>query len=158
MVELTKKKESQLNFITSVFKLCIKELIDTMGPESIQTIFRLIGSGQGEAAEKRIKEQNNITDWTVEQFADIFAKQVLDPALGEGQSEIKIDNSELKVIIKVCPFNDIGIDISNKICCSYTKGLIQTAANKALKNIEFNSEHLQSDGSSECSFRVLVNK
>ena len=50
-----KERLRQLKFIVSMFKLGMEKFDEVMGPESIQTIFRLIGEHQGEEIEKRLK-------------------------------------------------------------------------------------------------------
>jgi predicted hydrocarbon binding protein len=150
------KTKDQLKFIASMFKMLLKEADTIMGSESIQTIFRLIGERQGKEVEKRIKEKFNVEKWTSEEFADKFVKDVLDPALGEGQSEVEIKGDEMIVTVNVCPFQRAGIDISSKFFCTYTEGLIDTAAKEALKNTEFKTEELQSSGTECCKFKIKL--
>lgn len=151
-----KKTKDQLKFIASMFRMAMEEFDKVVGPESIRTIFRLIGERQGKEVEKRIKEKFSIDKWTPEEFADKFIKDVLDPALGEGQSEIEIEGDEMIVKVDVCPFKRAGIDISNKFYCTYTEGLIDEAAKIALKDTEFKTEELQSSGSECCKFKIKL--
>lgn len=150
------KTKDQLKFIASMFRMAMEEFDKVVGPESIRTIFRLIGERQGKEVEKRIKEKFSIDKWTPEEFADKFIKDVLDPALGEGQSEIEIEGDEMIVKVDVCPFKRAGIDISNKFYCTYTEGLIDEAAKIALKDTEFKTEELQSSGSECCKFKIKL--
>ena len=152
------KTKDQLKFIASMFRMAMEEFNTVMGPESIQTIFRLIGERQGKEVEKRMKEKFNVEKWTPEEFADKFIKDVLNPALGEGQSEVEIKGDEMIVTVKVCPFQRAGIDISSEFFCTYTEGLIDTAAKEALKNTEFKTEELQSSGTECCKFKINLKK
>lgn len=139
-----------------MFSMAMDEFDNVMGPETIQTIFRLIGERQGETVEKRLREKYNIDKWTPEQFAEKLINDVIDPAVGTGASEIKIDGNELYVTIKDCPFKRAGIEISNKFYCTYTEGLIETAVKKALNNIEFKSLKLRAVDNCDCSFLIKV--
>lgn len=152
---MSEENIGELKFIASMFRMAMQEFNNVMGPESIQTIFRLIGEKQGEAVEKRLKEKFKITAWSPEIFAEKFTKDVLDPALGEGKSEIHVEDQEIKVILKECPFNRAGMDISNKFYCTYTQGLIETAAKKALGSIHLETVGLRSEGKDQCNFRIL---
>ena len=146
----------RLKFVASIFKMAMEEFSNVMGPESIQTIFRLMGERVGERVEKRMKKKFKIDKWTPEFFAEKFVKDVFEPAIGEGQVEIKINKNELIVYIKICPFQKAGIDISNKFYCTYTEGLIETAARNALKNISFKSEHIKATGEKNCVFKIQI--
>ncbi len=140
-----------LKFIASMFRMAIKEIDNIMGTESLQTIFRLMGEGVGEAVAKRI----NATE--PDAFAEKFQKDVLEPALGDGNAILKVEGNEISVQLKVCPFARAGIDISNKYYCSYTEGLIETAAKNSLGNISFKSEKLRAVDNCDCSFKIQVN-
>ncbi|HEY0090036.1 MAG TPA: methanogen output domain 1-containing protein [Candidatus Lokiarchaeia archaeon] len=148
------EEEKQLKFIASMFRMAMEEFNNVMGPESLQTIFRLMGEKVGETVEKRLKEEYKIKNWKPEQFAEIFVKDVLNTALGEGGAEITFKNNEFLVKINVCPFQRAGINISNKLFCTYTEGLIETAAKKALGDLNFKSETLKSNGQSSCTFKL----
>lgn len=139
-----------------MFSMAMDEFNNVMGPETIQTIFRLIGERQGEAVEKRLREIYNIDKWTPELFAEKLTHDVIDPAVGTGASEIKLDGNELIVTIKDCPFKRAGIKISNKFYCTYTEGLIETAVKHALENIEFKSLNLRAVDNCDCSFLIKV--
>ena len=139
-----------------MFSMAMDEFNNVMGPETIQTIFRLIGERQGETVEKRLKEKYNIDKWTPETFAEKLTQDIIDPAVGTGASEIKINGNELTVTIKDCPFKRAGIKISNKFYCTYTEGLIETAVKHALDNIEFKSLKLRAVDNCDCSFLIKV--
>jgi predicted ArsR family transcriptional regulator len=151
-----KRRLGQLKFIASMFQLVMKELDNVMGPESIRTIFRLIGERQGEEIEKRMKDKFRVDDWTPEKFAEKLIQDVFDPALGEGQAEIKIEGEDLIISLGVCPFKRAGIDTSNKFYCTYTEGLIETVADKALGGVTFKSEDLISEGKPCCTFKLKL--
>ncbi|MHA1270062.1 MAG: methanogen output domain 1-containing protein [Candidatus Helarchaeota archaeon] len=147
----------QLKFIASMFKMCIKEFDAVMGPESIQTIFRLIGERQGEAIEKRMREKFNVDKWTIDKFTEYLIKDVFMPALGEDGAEITItDDNELIIKFKICPFEKAGIDISKKFYCTYTEGLTENSAKKAFGNAEIIDEKLKSDGAPECIIKIKI--
>jgi hypothetical protein len=156
MSERLKQRLKQLKFISSMFSMAMDEFDNVMGPETIQTIFRLIGERQGEAVEKRLKEKYGIDKWTPELFAEKLTNDVIDPAVGTGASEVSIDGNELNVTIKDCPFKRAGIKISNKFYCTYTEGLIETAVKQALGNIEFKSLKLRAVDNCDCSFLMKI--
>ncbi|MFX1274418.1 MAG: hypothetical protein ACFFBP_18785 [Promethearchaeota archaeon] len=141
---------NQLKFIASMFRMAMEEISTIMGEESVQVIYRLLGEKIGESVAKRI--QTN----TVETFSDKFLKDVLFPALGDGGAEIIQEGNTLTVILKVCPFQRAGIDISNKFYCTYTEGLIETAAKQTLGEIEFKSEKLRATDNCDCTFKIIV--
>lgn len=140
-----------LKFIASMFRMAIKEIDNIMGAESLQTIFRLMGENVGENVAKRIAAN------TPEAFAEKFIKDVLEPALGEGGAEASVSGNEISVILKVCPFQKAGIDISNKFYCTYTEGLIETAAKNSLNVQDFKSEKLRAVDNCDCSFKIILN-
>jgi hypothetical protein len=146
----------QLKFVSSMFSMAMDEFNNVMGPETIQTVFRLIGERQGEAVEKRLREKYHIDKWTPELFVDKLSNDVIDAAVGKGASEIKINGNELSVTIKDCPFKRAGIKISNKFYCTYTEGLIETAAKIALNSSEFKSIKLRAVDNCDCSFLLKV--
>ena len=136
----------------------MKEFDRVMGPESIKTIFRLIGETQGEAVEDRMKKKYKITEWTLKQFAETFIEDVLKPALGADGAEYTIDGDVLTLTVKICPFLRAGISVKNQLFCTYTEGLIETAAKKAIGNIEFTPEHSIAKGNPSCVFRINIKK
>ncbi len=151
--------ESQLKFVAALFKMAMKEFDRVMGPESIQTIFRLIGENQGESIESRMKKKYNVDKWTPENFAENLVKDVLEPVLGKGKVKYEIKGDELIFDIGVCPFRRAGINISSQVFCNYTEGLIETSAKKALtENIEFNPQHSIAKGDSSCLFKLKIKK
>ena len=154
MGEEKTKTIGELKFIASMFRMAMEEFDNVMGTETIQTIFRLIGENQGTSVEKRLREKHNIDKWTTELFAEKFGKDVLDPALGEGNYEIKVESDGLSVLLKVCPFQRAGIDISNKFYCTYTEGLIETVVAKAFEGVSFTSEKLRATDNCDCSFKI----
>ncbi len=157
MSERLKRRIGQLKFISTMFKMAMDEFNNVMGPETIQTIFRLIGERQGEIVEKRLRETHKIDKWTPDKLSELLVKEVIDPAVGEGKSEIKMDGNEIIILIKACPFKTAGIEISNKFFCTYTEGLIETIAKNALNSVEFNSVKLKSEEVCDCTFSIKVN-
>ena len=137
-----KARLKQLKFISSMFSMAMDEFNNVMGTESIQTIFRLMGEKVGETVEKRIKEKHKVDSWTPELFADKFVSDVLEPAMGEGEAEISINGNELNVILK--------------FYCTYTEGLIETAAKKAFPDVEFKSIKLRSVDNCDCNFSITI--
>ena len=156
MSERLKARLKQLKFISSMFSMAMDEFNNVMGPETIQTIFRLIGERQGEEVEARIKAKYKIDSWTPELFQERIVKDVIDPAVGEGLTEIQIAGNKLTVIIKDCPFKRAGIKIDNKFYCTYTEGLIDTLAKKAFGNTEFKSIELRSEKPCDCKFDITL--
>lgn len=156
MSERLKERLKQLKFISSMFSLAMDEFNNVMGPETIQTIFRLIGERQGEAVEKRLREKNDIQKWTPELFAEKLSKDVIDAAVGTGASEVVVKNNEISVIIKDCPFKRAGIKITNKFYCTYTEGLIETIGKKALGIESFESQELRAVAKCDCKFLLKL--
>ncbi len=156
MSERLKERLMQLKFISSMFSMAMDEFNNVMGPESIQTIFRLMGEKVGESVEKRIKQKYKVDSWTPELFAEKFVSDVLEPAMGEGEAEISINGNELSVILKLCPFKKAGIKIDNKFFCTYTEGLLETAAKKAFPDVEFRSIKLRAVDNCDCNFSLTI--
>ncbi len=154
---MSDKRINQLKFIVSMFKMSMNEFNNVMGPESIQTIFRLIGENQGTAIEKRLKEKYKVDNWTPEKLSELLIKDVFEPAIGEDSAEINVTGNELTVKIKACPFHKAGIKIDDKFYCTYTEGLIDTVSKLALKDTEFKTELLQSEGKDCCQFKIIIN-
>lgn len=146
----------QLRFIAAVFKMAIKELLNVMGPESVQTIFRLIGEGQGDAIVRRLSLKYKTEDWTPDKFLDAFVTDVLEPALGKGEVDYKIENGEIFIDIKVCPFKRANMKIADKLYCTYTQGMVELAFKNALKDIEFTIGDCIADKRDTCGFRIKV--
>jgi predicted ArsR family transcriptional regulator len=148
------KRTKELMFIASMFKKAIDEFNKVMGPETIQTIFRLIGETQGKTIEKRMREKFKIDSWNPEKLAELLIKDVFEPAIGEENADIHIQGNHIIVTIKACPFKKAGIKIEDKFYCTYTEGLVDTVSKIALKNTEFKTEKLQSEGNECCKFRI----
>ena len=147
----------QLKFLASMFKMCMSEFDMVMGPETIMTIFRLIGERQGEAIEKRMREKFNVKEWTPSDFANYIVKDVFEPALGEGGAEVIVSSdNELIIKFKICPFEKAGIDISKKFYCTYTEGLTENSAKKAFGDAEIISEDLKSNGAPICTIKIKI--
>ena len=148
--------ESQLKFVASLFKMAIKEFHNVMGPESIQTIFRLMGETQGERVERVMRKKYKTDSWTTDEFIPKLVKDLIEPTLGEGNVEYKIDGNEITLSLAVCPFQRAGMSITSKLYCTYTEGMIETAIQKALKNIEFTTKELKASGNKNCVFQINV--
>lgn len=153
---MSDKRIKQLKFVASMFKMSMDEFNNVMGPEPIQTIFRLIGENQGTAIEKRLKEKYKVDSWTPEQLSELLIKDVFEPAIGEDSAEINVAGNEMIVKIKTCPFSKAGLKIDDKFYCTYTQGLIDTISKLALKDTEFKTELLRSDGKDCCQFKVVI--
>ena len=145
-----------LKFIASMFKMCMSEFNMVMGPESIQTIFRLIGERQGEKIEKRMKEKYKVDKWTPEKFAELIVNDVFNPALGEGGAEVTVSGNEIIIKFIICPFERAGIDISKKFYCTYTEGLTENSIKQAFGNAEITNEELKSDGAPNCTIKITI--
>ena len=52
---VSKKRFGQLKFIASIFNLSLKEIKETLGPETLTMIFRRVGETSGENIAKRLK-------------------------------------------------------------------------------------------------------
>ncbi len=150
------RRIKQLKFIASIFQMSMKEFNNVMGPETIQTIFRLIGENQGETIVERIQEKYDIKSWTLQELADKLISDVFEPALGENQALIDLKGNEMNIVLKTCPFKKAGINIDNKFYCTYTEGLIETIARKAFNNVEFESQKLRAIDKCDCQFRLDV--
>jgi hypothetical protein len=146
----------QLKYIATVFKMALKEILNVMGPESIMTVFRLMGEGQGEAFERRLRRKYKVDKWTAEMFVEKLVKDVIEPGLGEGLAGYSVSGNEITVSFKVCPFKRANMKISDKLYCTYTEGMIETAIKKALGDIEMKTETLIASRDPECLFRIKV--
>jgi hypothetical protein len=151
-----KKRLGQLKFIATMFHKAMAEFDKVMGKESIQTIFRLMGEDVGISVEKRLREKYEIDIWTPQLIAEKLISDVLDPVLGEDGAELNVKGNTIDVILKVCPFDKAGIDISNKYYCTYTEGMIETAIKSALKNIEFQTVKLRAIDKCDCQFKLEI--
>lgn len=147
---------SQLKFIASVFKMAMKELVNVMGPESVMTVFRLMGEGEGEAYERRLRKKYKVDKWTAEDFVSKLVKDVIEPGLGEGLVDYSVSGNNININFKVCPFRRAGIQISHKLYCTYTEGMIETALKKALGNLTFKTETLIANRDPVCKFNITV--
>ncbi len=156
MSDRLKRRIKQLKFLASMFKMAIEEFDKVMGPETIQTIFRLIGEHQGKEFQAKLKEKYKIDKWDLKMFAEKVQNEVLVPALGEDQSEINISGEKIEIKIKACPFKSAGIPISNKYFCTYTEGLVETIAQESLGEIIFTTEKLRSVDFCDCKFRINI--
>lgn len=150
MGEKTRERFKQLNFIASMFRMAIQEIDKIMGAESLQTIFRLMGENVGENIAKRINAK------TPEEFAEKLQKEVLEPALGTGMAEVSVEGKDISILLKACAFQEAGIDISNKFYCTYTEGLIETAAKKSIGDVAFESLKLRAVDNCDCSFKISL--
>lgn len=146
----------QLKFIAAVFKMAMKEINNVMGPESVMTVFRLMGEGQGEAIERRLRRKYKTENWKPDEFVEHFVKDVVEPALGDGLAGYEINDGELVVHVKVCPFKRANLKISDKLYCTYTEGMVEEAFKKAFGNIDFKTESLIADRKPECVFKIKV--
>ncbi|MHA1784704.1 MAG: methanogen output domain 1-containing protein [Candidatus Helarchaeota archaeon] len=144
-------------FISSIFKMSIEEMNNIMGPETIKTVYRLIGERVGESIVDRMKNRFNIETWTPENFSDAIVKDVLTPVLGEGGAEVKAENGNIRVKLNVCPFEAADMDITHLFYCTYTEGLIQTSASKAFeKDVELEAISLKAEGKPSCEFLLKL--
>ncbi|MHA1301368.1 MAG: methanogen output domain 1-containing protein, partial [Candidatus Helarchaeota archaeon] len=148
--------ENQLKFIASVFKMAMKELYNVMGPESIQTIFRLMGESEGERIERVMRKKYKVNKWDAKDYIDKLIKDVIVPTLDRENVEYKIENDEIVIKLGKCPFRRAGMNITNRLYCTYTEGMIETAIRKALGDIDFKTEALKADGSPQCIFKIKV--
>jgi hypothetical protein len=151
-----KRRVNQLKFIATMFHKAMAEFDNVMGKESIQTIFRLMGEEVGVSVEKRLREKYNIDTWTPQVFVEKLLSDVLNPVMGEGGADINFDGSTINVVLKVCPFKRAGIDISNKYYCTYTEGMIETAARSALNEVKFNTLKLRAGDNCDCQFKLEI--
>lgn len=150
------RRIKQLKFIASMFRMSMDEFNNVMGPESIQTIYRLIGESQGKNIEERLRKNMKIEDWTPQDLAKGLIEGVFEPAIGDEQAEISIDKDVMTVILKACPFKQAGIKIEDKFYCNYTEGLIETIAREALDIKEFKSEKLRAVDNCDCTFKITL--
>jgi len=145
-----RERLKQLKFIATMFQMAMEEISNVMGEESVQVIYRLLGERIGKEVGARIKTDDP------KLFADRFVKSILEPAIGTGNAEITVDGKNLSVNLKVCPFQEAGIDISTKFFCTYTEGLLETAAKESFGNVSFKSDKLRAVDKCDCSFTIQV--
>ena len=147
----------QFQFITTVFKKVIDESNNVMGPETVQTIFRLIGENEGDAIERRLRKKYRVENWNADDFVEHFIKDVVEPALGSGMASYSKQGNEITVKIGVCPFKKAGMRIQHKLHCTYTEGMIQQSFEKALgKKVDFQTLNLISNREPECTFKIKL--
>ena len=146
----------KLKFISSVFKMSILEMNNIMGPETIKTVYRLIGERIGNNVVDRMKSKFNISEWTPENFSEALAKDVLEPVLGEGGAELTAEGGNVRVKLNVCPFEKADMDISHLFYCTYTEGLLETAAIKAFGKAELEEITLKAKGKPCCEFIIKL--
>lgn len=151
-----RRRLNQLKFIATMFHKAMAEFDNVMGMESIQTIFRLMGEEVGITVEKRLQEKYKIDSWTPQLFIEKLVSDVLDPVLGEGGADVKLNGNKIEVILKVCPFKKAGMKISNKYYCTYTEGMIETAAKNALKDVKFQTLKLRAIDNCDCQFEIEI--
>ena len=138
-----------------MFSMAMDEFNNVMGPETIQTIFRLIGERQAKEICKRLKDKYK-EDWTLEKLGDVIVNNVINPAVGVGKSEFKINDGKMTITIKACPFKSAGIKISNQFYCQYTEGLIFSIAEILLGKINLDMIKLRAIDNCDCCFLLKV--
>lgn len=141
-------------FITRVFALLMSRLDAIAGRETVRTVFRLVGESAGERAERRLRERYNVKEWTLEKFVELLAKDIIAPAIGEENVSFRGDSEEAEVTFTVCPFEVLKFDITSKFYCTYTHGLIEEAARRALGKVAVEAEGLRSEGAERCTFKI----
>jgi len=151
---LSEDLERLHRFITRVFALLMSRLDAIAGRETVRTVFRLIGESVGERVEARLKEKYNVNSWTLERIVELLATDVIAPVIGTNNVSFEGSGGEMKVMFTVCPFEKLGFDIASKFYCTYTHGVIEEAARKALGNVEVEAENLRSEGADKCIFRI----
>ncbi|MHA1378129.1 MAG: methanogen output domain 1-containing protein [Candidatus Helarchaeota archaeon] len=147
-------KEQQLKFIASVFRMAVKELYNVMGPESIQTIFRLIGEGQGERIHRVLSKKYKKDNWDPKEYTEKVIKEIIIPTLDEENVNYNIDGNVITIKLRQCPFQRAGMNITNKLYCTYTEGMIETAFKKAVPNSKFSTESLKAERAQNCIFKI----
>ena len=109
----------KLKFISSIFKMSITEMNNIMGPETIKTVYRLIGERIGNTVVERMKKKFNVSEWTPENFSEAILKDVIEPVLGPGGAEFTPEGGNIRVKLNVCPFEKADMDISHQFYCTY---------------------------------------
>lgn len=149
-------EDRNAKFSFTIFKNVISRLEETMGDGTIRAVFRLVGKDLGKNAAKRINGNKDTSQCTLSEFANIFVKEVISPVTGSDGVTIK-DSSrdEVELEIHVCPFEEMGFDISNKFYCTYTEGLIEKVFEEKLgKEPTIKIKSLKSNGGDKCSFLI----
>ncbi|MHA1144282.1 MAG: methanogen output domain 1-containing protein [Candidatus Helarchaeota archaeon] len=144
----------KLKFISSIFKMSIQEMNNIMGPETIRTVYRLIGERIGTNVVERMKKKFKIDNWTPSNFSEALVNDVLEPVLGEGGAELTAEGNDVRVKLNVCPFESADMDISHQFYCTYTEGLIETAAKTAFGKAELEKITLKAEGKPCCEFII----
>lgn len=141
-------------FITRVFALLMSRLDAIAGRETIRTVFRLVGESVGERVEARLREKYGVNSWSLERFVELLARDVIAPVVGEDNVSFNVSGDVAKVTFTVCPFEKLNFDIKSKFYCTYTHGVIEEAARKALGDVNVEAESLKSEKADRCTFRV----
>ena len=146
----------KLKFISSIFKMSITEMNNIMGPETIKTVYRLIGERIGSGVVDRMKKKFNLLSWTPENFSEAFLKDVIEPVLGPGGAEFTPEGGNIRAKLNVCPFENADMDITHQFYCTYTEGLIETAAKTAFGKAEIEKITLKAEGKDACEFLIKL--
>ncbi|MEM1512880.1 MAG: methanogen output domain 1-containing protein [Candidatus Jordarchaeales archaeon] len=141
-------------FITRVFALLMSRLDAIAGRETVRTVFRLVGESVGERVEARLRKKYGVDSWTPEKFVELLAMDIIAPAVGTDNVSFESSGGEMKVTFTVCPFEKLNFDITSKFYCTYTHGVIEEAARKALGDVEVKAEKLRSEGADKCVFTI----
>ncbi|MGQ9720437.1 MAG: hypothetical protein ACUVXA_03850 [Candidatus Jordarchaeum sp.] len=142
-------------FSGNVFKNVIARLEETMGAGTIRAVFRLVGKDLGKRAAERIKNEQEISNYTLGEFAKIIVYDVIAPVTGNDGVMLRESPENIEIDISVCPFEKMGFDISNKFYCTYTESLIETVIEEKLgKEVIIKINSLKSAGGDKCSFQI----
>ncbi|MEM1658796.1 MAG: hypothetical protein QXX87_04810 [Candidatus Jordarchaeales archaeon] len=142
-------------FITRVFKNLMNKIDAIAGKETVRTVFRLVGESVGERAEARMREKYGVKNWSLEKFVELLAKDVVAPVIGEKFVSFESSDGKARIIFTACPFEMLNFDITSKFYCTYTHGLIEAAARKALGDVKVYTESLRSDKNDKCTFVIV---
>jgi len=152
---LSENLERLHRFITRVFVLLMNRLDAVAGRDTIRAVFRLVGETVGERVEKRLREKYNVASWNPEKFAELVAKDVIAPVVGDRCVSYEGNEEEARITFTACPFEKLDLDITTKFYCTYTHGLIEEAARRAFgEEVKVEAESLKSEGADRCSFKI----
>ncbi len=153
---VSKKRFGQLKFIANIFNLSLKEIKETLGPETLTMIFRRVGETSGENIAKRLKGKFT----SVEEFCNLIVTQVMDPVVGEGKCAAKVQGNKVIFELLACPYKKAGGFPIKEMSwfCHYTEGLLDIALKTAFpdRSFETNPKELKAAGSDKCVFEITM--
>ena len=153
---VSKRRLGQLKFVTNIFNLSLKEIKETLGPETLTMIFRRVGETSGENIAKRLKGKFG----NIKEFCNLIVTQIMDPVVGVGKCAAKVQDNKVIFELLACPYKKAGGFPIKEMSwfCHYTEGLLDIALKTAFpdKNFETFPKKLKAEGADKCVFEISI--